>query len=296
MDSWQRAGPSAESEPAIEVTFRPQGRHPGLPVEAFDRSELVERIPGPHRGRRQRADFHLLFLCIDGESSHIVDFAEYPLTPGTVLRIRPGQTHQYVDLSELSMFTVIWRAEHHVEEAGRPPWFPGGPDPTRFVLAHDLVGRATTWVGELRIEQDRFDGSSRRLDLMSTILRGLLLIVEEGSGEHADATALPVAYVELRELLEADLHERPSVQRLAHELGYSSRTLDRACQAVSGQTAREVVDERIRLELRRLLADDTIPIGQVRRTFGFDEASNFTKYVRRIVGQTPIEFRQKLVR
>ena len=296
MDSGQRAGLPAASEPAIEVSFSPQGRHPGLPAEVFDRAELLERIPGPHLGRRQRADFHLLFLCLEGESSHVVDFVEYPLTPGTVVRIRPGQTHQYVDLSELSMFIVIRRAEHHVEEAGRPPWFPGSPDPTRFVLTHDLVGRATTWVGELRIEQDRFDGSSRRTDLMSTILRGLVLLVEEGSGQHADESALPVAYVELRELLESDLYERPSVQRLAHELGYSSRTLDRACQAVSGQTAREVVDERIRLELRRLLADETIPIGRVRRMFGFGEASNFTKYARRIVGQTPLEFRQEYVR
>lgn len=292
MDAEHRAGPSAESEPAIEVSFSPQGRYPGLPLETFDRAELVERIPGSHLGRRQRADFHLLFLCTGGESSHVVDFVEYPLTTGTVLRIRPGQTHQYIDLTELSMLVVIWRAEHHPEPAGRPPWFPGGPDPTRFVLMPDLAGRATTWIGELRAEQERFDGSARRTDLMLTILRGLLLLVEEGAGQRAEDTALPVAYVELRERLEADLYERPSVQRLARQLGYSSRTLDRACQAVSGQTAREVVDERIRLELRRLLADETMPIGQVRRTFGFDEASNFTKYVRRVVGQTPLEFRQ----
>ena len=276
----------------MEVSFRPQGRHPGLPVEVFDRDELVERIPGPHRGRRQRADFHLLFVCVGGSGSHNVDFVEYPLTPGTALRIRAGQTHEYVDLGELSLFTVIWRVEHHVEQSGRPPWFPGGPDPTWFELSPQLLERVKTWVGELRAEQDRFDGSPRRIDLMRLILRGLLFLLDEESHGEPGQSGLPAAYVELRELLEQQLYERPSVQRLAGELGYSSRTLDRACQEVSNQTARQVVDERIRLELRRLLADESIPIGQIRRLFGFDEATNFTKFVRRVVGQSPGEFRQ----
>ena len=282
---------STESERAVEISFRPQGRHPDVPVEVFDTEELLARIPQSHRGRRHRTDFHLLLICIDGSGTHVVDFVEYPLTPGTAIRIRPGQTYEYVDLSQLSVFTVIWRAEHHVDQKGRPPWFPGGPDPTRFVLAVEILERVTRWVGELRAEQQRFDGSSQRIDLMRTILRGLLLLVENESGEEP-IVELPPAYVDLRELLERELHERPSVQRLARELGYSSRTLDRACQSVSGRTARQVVDDRIRLELRRLLSDESISIGQVGHMFGFDEATNFTKFVRRVVGQSPGDFRR----
>ncbi len=280
-----------ESERAVEVSFQPQGRHPELPVEVFDREELLARIPQSHRGRRHRTDFHLLLICVDGSASHFVDFVEYRLTPGTAIRIRPGQTYEYVDISELAVFTVIWRAEHHVDQKGRPPWFPGGPDPTRFVLAAEILERVTMWVGELRAEQQRFDGSSQRSDLMRTILRGLLLLVENESGDEP-TVELPPAYLELRELLEGQLYERPSVQRLARELGYSSRTLDRACHSVSGRTARQVVDDRIRLELRRLLSDESISIGQVGHLFGFDEATNFTKFVRRVVGQSPGEFRR----
>ena len=212
--------------------------------------------------------------------------------PGTAIRIRPGQTYQYVEADELSMFTVIWRAEHHIEPPGRPPWFPGGPDPTRYELSPELLDRVLAWVRELRVEQDRFDGSPRRVDLIRTILRGLLLHVDEAASTEETMTALPAPYVELRELLERDLYQRPSVQELARRLGYSSRTLDRACKTVAGRTARQVVDDRLRLELRRLLADDSIPIAQVRRSFGFEEATNFTKFVRRVIGESPGEFRR----
>ncbi|MGI9616897.1 MAG: helix-turn-helix domain-containing protein [Acidimicrobiales bacterium] len=283
---------SAESEHVIEVSFRPQGRDPALPVEVFDREELFGRVPESHRAHRHRADFHVLLVCVEGSGSHVVDFVEYPLTSGTAIRIRPGQTYQYVDLGGLSMFTVIWRAEHHIEEPGRPPWFPGGPEPTRFELSEEILRRVTVWMGELRAEQERFNGSSPRIDLMRTILRGLLMLIDQESGREPKPTALPAAYLELRELLEQELYARPSVRQLAQELGYSTRTLDRACQEVSVQTARQVIDDRVRLELRRLLADESIPIGQVRRSFGFDEATNFTKFVRRVVGQSPGEFRQ----
>ncbi len=286
--------PSAQTEPVVEVSFRPQGRNPSLPIEVFDRDELLGRIPATHRGRRHRTDFHLLLICVEGAGTHVVDFVEHELIPGTAIRIRPGQTYEYVDLAALSMFTVIWRAEHHITEPGRAPWFPGGPDPTRFVLAPDILDRVIVWVGELRAEQERFDGSSRRIDLMQTILRGLLMLVDDASGDEP-TVELPPAYVELRELLERELYERPSVQLLARQLGYSSRTLDRACQTVTGQTARQVVDDRIRLELRRLLADESISIGQVGRRFGFDEATNFTKFVRRVVGQSPGEFRESFM-
>ncbi|NNE94954.1 MAG: helix-turn-helix domain-containing protein [Acidimicrobiales bacterium] len=127
---------------------------------------------------------------------------------------------------------------------------------------------------------------------MRTILRVLLLLIDGESDDDGSRTVLPAAYVELRELLERELYERPSVQALARQLGYSSRTLDRACKSVAGRTARQVVDDRVRLELRRLLADESIPIGQVGRSFGFDEATNFTKFVRRVVGLSPGEFRQ----
>ncbi|NND04239.1 MAG: AraC family transcriptional regulator, partial [Acidimicrobiia bacterium] len=84
--------PVADPDRLVEVSFRPQGRHPGLPAEVFDREELLGRIPASHWGRRHRTDFNLLLVCVEGSGAHVVDFVEYSLTPGTAIRVRPGQT------------------------------------------------------------------------------------------------------------------------------------------------------------------------------------------------------------
>lgn len=285
------AGAPTLGDPPIELSFRPQGRRLGLPVEIFTGAELRDRIPAHHRRRPQRADFNLLLVHDADRTTHAVDFVRHSLTKGSAVRIRPGQTYQFLDPQALPSHVVIWRVEHQVERPGQ--WFPGGPSPTAFQLEPAAMKRVRTWLDELRTQQSTFDRSPRHVELMRTILRGLLLLVEESDGETDATPALPDTYVELRGLLEEQLYSRPSVQDLSRQLGCSARTLDRVCQRVTGHTAKHVVEERIGLELRRLLADESVAIGKVRRSFGFDESSNFAKYVRRLLGHPPAEFRAR---
>lgn len=44
-------------------------------------------------------------------------------------------------------------------------------------------------------------------------------------------------------------YQRPNMIELAQELGYSSRTIDRACRQVTGRTAKQVLDERVAFEV-----------------------------------------------
>ena len=62
---------------------------------------------------------------------------------------------------------------------------------------------------------------------------------------------------------------------------------------VSGQTAKQVIDERVALEIRRYLADSSRSIAEVRAELGYDDSSNFSKFVRRHLGQTPADFRKQ---
>ena len=81
---------------------------------------------------------------------------------------------------------------------------------------------------------------------------------------------------------------------MAEDLGYSTRTLDRACQRATGRTAKQVVDERISLEVRRLLTHTDLPVARIATDLGFDDASNFTKFVKRQLGLPPSEVRTQV--
>jgi AraC-like DNA-binding protein len=69
------------------------------------------------------------------------------------------------------------------------------------------------------------------------------------------------------------------------------RTLTRACLAVTGRTAKQVVDDRVALEARRLLACTALSVAEVGRHLGFPEPTNFGRFFHREVGMSPGQFR-----
>ena len=275
----------------VEVEYWPHAAHRGLPFEVLHRSELVGRSAG--LSQRQRVGFHQLIVCTEGAGTHWVDFEPHSISTGAVLRIHPGQVQRFVPEPAFEALMVVWPFESHPATVGGSLWYPGGTIPTRWHLDAHTLARVVGWIDELRDEQDRFDGSRQRARLMGVLLHAFLIrLAIEIPDSEPDVSHLPPAYLRFRELLETRLAERPSVTEIAHELGYSTRTVDRACQEVTGRTAKRLLDERVALEIRRLLTHTARPVAHIGADFGFTDPSNFSKFVKRHLGGSPGDIRR----
>lgn len=275
-------------QPPLEVEYAPQRRHRLLPVEVLDRSEVLARISTRELANRQRSGFHQLVVCTGGQAIHDVDFETVELSRGTLLRIHPGQVQQFEIGADAEATMVVWPIESHHADPTAPAWYPGDGSPTFWNVDDVLLTRVLGWIEELRVEQARFEGDPRQIGLMQALLCSLLLrLAIEIPESTPTASNLPRPYLEFRELIEERIYQRPTVVELARHLGYSSRTLDRACQQAVGQTAKQVLDERVALEVRRLLTHTTRPITQIGTDFGFSDPSNFSKFVKRHLGRLP---------
>ncbi|MEM8922683.1 MAG: helix-turn-helix transcriptional regulator [Actinomycetota bacterium] len=278
----------------MEVEFSPQQGHRNLPVEVLDRSELMARLQSREVAIRQRVGFHQLLLCTEGTGRHIVDFEPVELSPGTVLRIYPGQVQQFVPDAAFEAAMVVWPVESHHADPTARPWYPGSDVPTRWTLDDALAAKLMEWVDELRLEQARYQDSPLHSSLLQALLCALLMrLAIEVPGTSPEGSRLPQAYVDYREIIEEMLYERPTVVSLADRMGYSTRTLDRACHQVAGTSARDVLDERIALEVRRLLTHTNRPITRIAADVGFSDSSNFSKFVKRHLGRLPSEIREQ---
>ena len=280
-------------EEPIDIGYEPQRRHRALPVEVVDRSSILARLSGVELARRrERVGFHLLIVCTAGHGSHIVDFEPFELSPGTWLRVYPGQVQQLVPEPVFDAHMVVWPIAGHPADPEAPAWFPGCGAATCWRPDDEVLGTLLGSVKELRYEQERFDGSTRKRELLRALLSTLLLRVAIEIPESVpDAGRLPQPYLDFRAHIEGRLYERPAVVDLARDLGYSSRTLDRACQQVSGQTAKQVLDQRVALELRRLLTHTDWSVARIGAVFGFFDPSNFSKFVKRHLGGLPGDIR-----
>jgi AraC-like DNA-binding protein len=84
--------------------------------------------------------------------------------------------------------------------------------------------------------------------------------------------------------------ERPSADKVAHELAISARTLQRRL-GEHGTSYQEVLDDVRRHAARRLLGAESIDIAEVAFLVGFEELNSFTRAFRSWEGKTPKQWR-----
>jgi transcriptional regulator GlxA family with amidase domain len=69
------------------------------------------------------------------------------------------------------------------------------------------------------------------------------------------------------------------------------RTLTRACLAATGRTAKQVIDDRVVLEARRMLAATALPVATIAQRLGFAAPTHFGRLFHRSTGLPPGSFR-----
>ncbi len=121
------------------------------------------------------------------------------------------------------------------------------------------------------------------------------LLTELALVQPAEATVGPTAsheaYVWFRDEIDRRFSEWHQVTHYADRLGYSPRTLNRLARAHTGRSAKQLIDERVVLEAKRLLSHGDAPVAEIAEQLGFDDPSNFSAYFRGRAGLTPGAFR-----
>ena len=88
----------------------------------------------------------------------------------------------------------------------------------------------------------------------------------------------------------ASIHD---VSSYAAMLDCSTRTLARACERATGRSAKRIVDERVALQAKRMLAHGEESAAAISACLGFAERTQFGKFVKRVVGVSPAVFRAR---
>lgn len=277
QEAYQNPTSPPSGSDVVEIPFRPAAS--GLPVEMFTLASLVQRRGRTELRTLQRLHFELLIFCTGGSGCHEVDFDEVQLVPGRVLHVRPGQVHR---------------------------WILDPPYDARLVLLRALDDRGGWGSGQRVVDVDRQldrdlqaifaladpDFRSTPLSVLSLdAVRDLLVSLVGLRRTHPnDATRQEIIYNEFERLLRQTEPPPRSVEGCARILGCSTRTLARACQSVRGVEPKILVDKAVGLEAQRRLSEPGSSATTVAESLGFAELSHFTRFFKRVTGETPSAF------
>ena len=264
---------------------------PGLPLDVATLEELRGRVANDALMERPgRLYFHIVIICTGGEGLHEVDFTPVNLKSGRLVHVRPGQVHRW-RFSRSYEATILFFGElppvlDSLVPAIGPQWRDLGRE--QYERCRRLIDLTTEELSMVRSPQRRDQALAGARNLLAVNL-GIDQDAEEAA--HEGDVNLPVPYVELMKQFETKNDWSRSVTDRAKRLGYSARTLTRACQAAVDRTAKEVIDDRVMLEARRLLINRDNTVDQVARQLSFSEASNFAKFFHRLSGENPEAWR-----
>jgi AraC-like DNA-binding protein len=121
-----------------------------------------------------------------------------------------------------------------------------------------------------------------------------ILLLRIGNDEHRSREPADAAFEAFRRAVEDGFAHTHRVEDYAHQLGYSVRTLTRASHVATGHGAKRVIQERVLLEAKRLLAHTELTSTVIAGHIGMPDPTTFGKFFRRQTGETPATFRDRL--
>lgn len=284
------------SLPIPVVPYTPICR-PGLGIAMSTLRDLRRRAPTELLAAPHRLEFHQITLVTKGRGKYSVDSACIPCSAGTLLWTRPNQVIQTFpdDMEgELLMFTEAFPLPMHaglglLDDVLRPSHWQLSD------IELPLLQRGLTLL------QEEFARPDRGLDeqVLKHLLAVVLIRIDEVCRLRHDEvhTGAPSGeagelFVRFRRELDDAYRSTRLVEDYATRLNCSTRALSRACRAVAGTSAKDVIDARVALEARRLLVHTDLPLAAIARHLGFSEVTNFGKFFVRRVNTAPGAFRR----
>lgn len=286
----------------LPVAWKPSDGRAQL--EVLRHAELAPRIIRAV----ERPEFHVFILFTRGTCRHDLDFEHLDCRPGTLIHVRPGQVQRWrlrdgVDgivlvFEPTLLLTAVSRRSHaqpaeqglDLDEA----W------PSLVDLPGDDFTAATDWL--LRIEgaaRESHGALQSRAILRHLVSAALLDLARRSPFARSPPRVAPAALATVRRF-QADIARSYCVTRTvadyAARLSCSARTLDRLARATFGMSAKRLIDARVVLEARRLLAHTNLTVAAIGDSLGFEEATNFVKFFRARTRESPGRFRTRAMR
>jgi len=261
---------------------------PGLGFELFRLSDLFARADRKAIDHAletpQRPEFHTVYVGLRGRGSLIVDFTRVPIGAGTLTIVARGRVQQFLPERSVDAWMLLFAPEF-VELGTTGLLSPMWAVPA-IVLPADDRRDLLALCDQLEIEQ------TRPLDAVQPALLGALLRVVMLRAERLGRfEPTPSALERFFTILERDCLKARSVANYAKQAGLSPRRLGELLAEHLGRSTKQVIDERVVLEMKRLLAHTNLSVKALADRVGFAEPTNLIKFFRHHTGQTPLEFR-----
>lgn len=252
-------------------------------------------INSPHR-----ISYFQLVLVENGEGMLWVDSNKYNLQPNILFAVSKGQIVRWEVKDPIRGVVILFSDEFIYKN----------PDDLDWVNTLKIFDQSLTQINtqlmkpELwdllflyqKIESELNNSDNFAKDgIIISLLKTFLLVAERIKrrkilNDHPGS--IDTNYlIRFKKKLEEHYKKSRSVGFYADQMSMTAKKLNKIVQSSFGTSTKKVIEERILLESKRLLAHTNQSVKEIGSSLGFDYPTNFNKFFKKYTRKTPADFR-----
>ena len=274
----------------------------GLPqeFEIVDLVELYKDFKDTLTTTHRTGFYHIIWFQ-NGNPTHLVDFNPIKIKPNTLLFLNKDKVQRFDNKTKFQGKAILFTDSFFCKTEADTKFL------RNTILFNDLflvsqirIDKQTKLFSELLQQMKdelQNENDNAQTDILKNLLHNFLLLSERKKRKQnfieikKDAN---LDYVMLfKDLLEQHYKSQKQVSYYAKEMFISEKRLNQATSKLFGKTPKEIINDRIMLEAKRILAHTNESVKEICYSLGFEEPTNFIKYFKKHSAITPTEFRKK---
>lgn len=259
---------------------------PGFEIRKVCSSYNREFMTTPHRH-----SYYTFFLHLEGTSVHHIDFETYEINYPSLIFIRPSQVHSPGENYDFKAVVISFKKEYPLIHEDIPDI-----EQRLQILTLDThnLQRIKHIANLLLLEYQKEQPDEHFIKMTL----GLLLYINRSLIE--EQMALPSndlgfgLFMQYRSLLDEHYKEFKTVSYYAKKLNITAGYLNDISKKICGNTAKELIMNRVLSEAKRLLYFENLTMKEIAYHLGFNEVSYFNTFYKKQTGETPLHFRKTI--
>ncbi|MEM7798020.1 MAG: helix-turn-helix transcriptional regulator [Chloroflexota bacterium] len=257
-------------------------------------------MPAEWHEKLHRHDYYEVQLLVRGTSLYFNDFKRYEVSAGSLAFVSPGQLHTWLgDYSTFEVNVIAFRPKalsHTIQELiPRLPFDDTSINPVVTVpeAAYPLIEMLFN-MAKLRFQA----GAENWQQILASYLQSILVEAAQFRDVKAK-TKLPApsASSQLTKAfqlaVEQYYRERLQIHAYANRLGVTANHLIETVRESTGHTPKQIVQNRLLLEAKRLLVHTNRSAQQIGDELSFPNGSSFGRWFKHMTDKTPLHFRNQ---
>jgi AraC-like DNA-binding protein len=265
--------------------------------------EEIDKALGGIADDPHRHNYFTVIWPFSATGKHIIDFREYPIQRNHIFFVSPGQVHQVITDPEPTGYVILFTPEFLEKSSIKHDFIANlklfsqsdetPPLPVNDKMAASLKIFADQMLSAFDSQSDMF------LDIAGAYLK-LFLIECNGHCSLSPGSNLQNIEVSktmvknFRDLVEKHYGRWHQVKDYAEALNVTPNYLNEVIKASVNIAAKEFIQNRIILEVKRLLLFTEKSGKEIGFELGFEDPSHFSKFFKSNAGQSLQEFKESM--